>query len=115
MPLLAPNINSYKRLLENYWAPVHLSWGFEGRLSSIRVVAPPIYTQSATRLEIHIPGADLDPHYSLAATLAAGWRGVEKETVISIPPSSAKSNPCEPELLPNTLEEALKRFGAASR
>ena len=49
MPLLAPTINSYKRLIENYWAPVHLSWGLEDRLASITAIAAEsVYSQSQT-------------------------------------------------------------------
>lgn len=104
MPLLAPNINSYKRLVENYWAPVSLSWGLEDRMSSIRIItgAKP----SATRFEIRIPGADLHPHYALAAIFRAGLRGMKKEMSITVPP---QNHECR---LPNTLAAALGRFEA---
>ncbi|KAL4965754.1 glutamine synthetase family protein [Aspergillus stella-maris] len=113
MPLLAPTINSYKRLVENYWAPVHLSWGFEDRLSSIRLIASPTCKPSATRFEIRIPGADLHPHYALHALVAAGLHGVQKNLELTLPPSSART-PDDPPLerLPNTLEEAVRRFSA---
>jgi len=38
MPILAPTINSYKRLVENFWAPVTVSWGLEHRAASIRLI-----------------------------------------------------------------------------
>ncbi|BCS17481.1 glutamine synthetase family protein [Aspergillus puulaauensis] len=113
MPLFAPTVNSYKRLVENYWAPINISWGLEDRTASIRVIAPPVCKPGATRFEIRIPGADLHPHYALAAILAAGWRGVQKKVPINVPPLSAiTADMLRPELLPNTLELALKRFGA---
>jgi hypothetical protein len=43
---------SYKRLVENYWAPVSVSWGMDSRHSAVRVIAPPSASASATRLEM---------------------------------------------------------------
>ncbi|OAA64745.1 Glutamine synthetase/guanido kinase, catalytic domain protein [Niveomyces insectorum RCEF 264] len=113
MPVLAPTVNSYKRLVENYWAPVDVSWGLEHRLSSIRLIAPPVGKPSATRFEVRIPGADLHPHYALLAIVAAGWRGVEKKLAITVPPSATRAQTGEKAaLLPNTLVKALERFRA---
>lgn len=86
MPLVAPNINSYKRLVENFWAPVTVSWGLEHRAASLRLIAPPTSSPKATRLEVRVPGADSNPHLALAAILAAGWRGVKEELEIKVPP-----------------------------
>lgn len=38
--------------VENYWAPVDVSWGYESRLGSIRLIGPPTSPDSATRLEV---------------------------------------------------------------
>ncbi|PTB37108.1 hypothetical protein M441DRAFT_50398 [Trichoderma asperellum CBS 433.97] len=92
MPVLAPTINSYKRLVENFWAPVTVSWGLEHRAASIRLIAPPTSKASATRFEIRVPGADSNPHYVLAAVLACGWRGVEKKLEIPCPPLAMGEN-----------------------
>jgi len=86
MPILAPNVNSYKRLVENFWAPVTVSWGLEHRAASIRLIAPPTASPKATRFEVRVPGADTNPHFVLAAILALGWRGIEKKMEIPIPP-----------------------------
>ena len=86
MPIFAPTINSYKRLVENFWAPVTVSWGLEHRAASIRLIAPPTASPKATRFEVRVPGADTNPHLVLATILALGWRGVEKKLEISIPP-----------------------------
>ena len=86
MPIMAPTINSYKRLVENFWAPVTVSWGLEHRAASIRVIAPPTCSSKGTRLEIRVPGADTNAHYVLAAVLALGWRGVEKKLALPVPP-----------------------------
>jgi glutamine synthetase len=112
MPLFAPNINSYKRLVENYWAPVHLSWGLEDRIASIRLITPPVCKPGATRFEVRIPGADLHPHFALSAIIAAGWRGIEKKLEIPVPPMSARKAAEPLERLPNTLDSALARFSA---
>lgn len=86
MPILAPTINSYKRLVENFWAPVTVSWGLEHRAASIRVIAPPTASPKATRFEVRVCGADANPYLVLAAILALGWRGVEKKMVVPVPP-----------------------------
>ena len=86
MPILAPTVNSYKRLVENFWAPVTVSWGLEHRAASIRLLAPPTAPSKATRFEIRVPGADTNPHLVLAAILACGWRGVEKKLEVTLPP-----------------------------
>ncbi|ETS76931.1 hypothetical protein PFICI_10805 [Pestalotiopsis fici W106-1] len=112
MPMVAPNVNSYKRLVENFWAPITLSWGLEDRESSIRVIAPPTCKPGATRFEIRIPGADLHPHYALSAILRAGLRGIEREMNIYLPPLSQMPGGQKPDKLPNTLELALARFQA---
>jgi len=86
MPLFAPTINSYKRLVENFWAPVTVSWGLEHRAASIRLITPPTASSKATRFEVRTPGADTNPFLVLAAILATGWRGVEKKLEIKVPP-----------------------------
>lgn len=88
MPLFAPTINSYKRLVENFWAPVTVSWGLEHRAASVRVITPPTASPKATRLEVRVPGADCNPHLALAAIVALGWKGVEKKLEIPVPPLS---------------------------
>ncbi|KAJ3521735.1 hypothetical protein NM208_g13158 [Fusarium decemcellulare] len=113
MPLLAPTINSYKRFVENFWAPVAITWGNEDRLSSIRLITPPVCKPSAVRFEIRIPGADLHPHYALSAIFGAGLRGIKKKLEITVPPSAARTaDDGHPTLLANTLEKALEKFSA---
>lgn len=86
MPIFAPTINSYKRLVENFWAPVTVSWGFEHRAASIRIIAPPTSSPKATRFEVRVPGADVNAHLVLATILALGWYGVEHKLEIPVPP-----------------------------
>ena len=92
MPLVAPTINSYKRLVENFWAPVTVSWGLEHRAASIRLITPPTASPKATRLEVRVAGADANPFLVLAAILALGWRGVEKKLNIKVPPLGKGQN-----------------------
>lgn len=86
MPIVAPTINSYKRLVENFWAPVTVSWGLEHRAASVRLIAPPIASPKATRFEIRVAGADANPFLVLAAIVGLGWRGVQKKLEIPVPP-----------------------------
>ncbi|EDN08571.1 hypothetical protein HCAG_05070 [Histoplasma mississippiense (nom. inval.)] len=114
MPLFAPTINSYKRLVENFWAPVTVSWGLEHRAASIRVITPPTSSPNGTRLEVRVPGADANPHYVLAAILALGWRGVEKKLALPVPPLPREADVGSPTdqgvRLAKTLKDAVAVF-----
>ena len=115
MPLLAPTINSYKRLVENFWAPVTVSWGLEHRSASIRVIAPPVSPAQSTRFEIRTPGADANPHYVLGAILALGIYGVENELELPVPPlkkEDGASTTILGQRLPSSLKEATANFMA---
>ncbi|OBT58658.1 glutamine synthetase [Pseudogymnoascus sp. 24MN13] len=116
MPILAPTVNSYKRLVENFWAPVTVSWGLEHRAASIRLIAPPTAKASATRFEIRVPGADANPHYVLAACLALGWRGVTKKLELTLPPlgkgEDVGGESDAGKRLAKNLGEATRRFMA---
>ncbi|KAI0475745.1 glutamine synthetase [Xylariaceae sp. FL0804] len=114
MPLMAPTVNSYKRLVENFWAPVTVSWGLEHRAASVRLIAPPTSKPGATRLEVRVPGADANPSYVMAAVLALGWRGVEKKLALPIPPLGKGEDVgggADPgQRLAKSLAEAVDRF-----
>ncbi|KAF2722178.1 glutamine synthetase/guanido kinase [Polychaeton citri CBS 116435] len=116
MPILAPTINSYKRLVENFWAPVTVSWGLEHRAASIRLIAPPTASPKATRFEVRVPGADTNAHLVLATILAIGWRGVEKKLEIPVPPlgkgEDVGGESDKGERLAKSLKEAVVRFKA---
>ncbi|KAK2683922.1 Glutamine synthetase, catalytic domain [Fusarium oxysporum f. sp. vasinfectum] len=99
------------RLVENFWAPVTVSWGLEHRAASIRLITP---KPSATRFEVRVPGADTNPHFVLAAILGCGWRGVEKKLEIPTPPLAMGQDvggDADPgERLAKSLKEATARF-----
>ncbi|RYP22167.1 hypothetical protein DL765_001815 [Monosporascus sp. GIB2] len=114
MPMVAPTINSYKRLVENFWAPVTVSWGLENRAASIRLIAPPTSKPGATRFEVRVAGADANPYYVMAAILGLGWRGVEKKLEIPYPPlgkgQDVGGSEDKGERLAKSLKEATERF-----
>ncbi|MFN0186717.1 MAG: glutamine synthetase family protein [Aquabacterium sp.] len=82
-PMFWPTINSYKRLVDGFWAPVKPTWGLDNRTASFRVIAG---SPKATRLETRCPGADANPYLSSAAVIAAGLYGVEKGLKLTAPP-----------------------------
>lgn len=73
--LLAPTVNSYKRLVDGYWAPTRATWGVDNRTVACRVIPG---RASSTRLELRVPGADVNPYLAVAAGVAAGLWGVER-------------------------------------
>jgi glutamine synthetase len=82
-PMFWPTINSYKRLVDGFWAPVKPTWGLDNRTASFRVIAG---SPKATRLETRCPGADINPYLATAAVVAAGLHGVEKGLKLTAPP-----------------------------
>jgi glutamine synthetase len=116
MPIIAPTVNSYKRLVENFWAPVTVSWGLEHRAASIRLIAPPIASAKATRFEIRVCGADANPSLVLATILGLGWRGVEKKLELKLPPLSKGADvggdEDQGERLPKNLRDSTAKFMA---
>lgn len=83
MPFTNPTINSYKRTVPGTWAPDSVSWGFDNRTTSLRVIKAP--SAKSTRVEYRLTGGDINPHLSLAATIAAGLYGVTNELPLQDP------------------------------
>lgn len=83
-----PTINGYKRLVggEAFWAPNAVTYGYDSRAASVRVISPPSVPQSATRLEVRVPGADMNPYFALAAVFLLGLRGIERRAALPGPP-----------------------------
>jgi len=82
-PMFWPTINSYKRLVDGFWAPVKPTWGVDNRTASFRVIPG---SPKSTRLETRCPGADVNPYIAMAAVIAAGLHGVEKKLSLTTPP-----------------------------
>lgn len=84
--ILAPLVNSYKRLVPGYEAPTYLTWGRTNRSALIRVpkVSPGRSTE-ATRVEVRCPDPASNTYLAFAAMLAAGLDGVEKQMELADP------------------------------
>jgi glutamine synthetase len=105
-PLFWPTINSYKRLVDGFWAPVKPTWGVDNRTASFRVIPG---SAKSTRLETRCGGADINPYLAMAALLAAGLHGVEKKLKLTAPPITgtnlgAENIPRAPRSLAATTE-----------
>jgi glutamine synthetase len=107
-PLIWPTINSYKRLVDGFWAPVKPTWGIDNRTASFRVIAA---TPKSTRLETRCPGADVNPYLAMAAVIAAGLHGVEKGLKLTTPPITGTNEGAENVArAPRTLVETTRVF-----
>ncbi|HEX2235764.1 MAG TPA: glutamine synthetase family protein [Actinomycetota bacterium] len=107
--LLNPTVNSYKRLVPGYFAPVNTSWGIENRSAAIRAIPAPGAPERA-RIECRRPGADANPYLALAALAAAAALGVGAGTGPPDPVEGDASERADLPPLPGSLESALKAF-----
>lgn len=82
LPMYAPTVNSFKRLREGAWAPTTLSWGFENRTTAVRVIDG---QESSSRLELRVPGSDVNPYLAMAASLASGLYGIKNKLKLNEP------------------------------
>lgn len=80
LAMIAPTINSYRRLVPGFWAPTWASWGIDNRTTALRLVPGNAASQ---RVEFRIAAADANPYICLSAAMASGLWGIE--------------NRCEPE------------------
>ena len=71
--LLAPYVNSYRRYVRDFAAPINLEWGRDNRTTGLRV---PISGAEARRVENRLAGMDCNPYLGLAASLATGYLGL---------------------------------------
>jgi glutamine synthetase len=102
MPMLAPYVNSYRRLSRHAAAPINVRWGYDNRTCGIRI---PPSSPAARRLENRVPGVDVNPYLAMAATLACGYLGMVQGLIPSEPMSdSAYDLDFE---LPRSLEDAV--------
>ncbi|MEM8991013.1 MAG: glutamine synthetase family protein [Pseudomonadota bacterium] len=74
--LMAPYVNSYRRLVPDMTAPINLDWGQDNRTTGLRV---PISGPEDRRVENRVVGADANPYLAIAATLACGYLGMVGE------------------------------------
>ncbi|HWP09059.1 MAG TPA: glutamine synthetase family protein [Polyangiaceae bacterium] len=107
LPMFAPTINSYKRLVEGAWAPTKANWGIDNRTTALRAIPG---SKKSSRLETRVNGSDSNPYLALAAAVASGLYGIENELPL-VP--AVKGNGYadrEAATLPRNLAEATERF-----
>jgi len=85
--VVAPTVNSYKRLVPGYEAPVYVCWGRVNRSAMIRV--PEVHGKKATRVELRCPDASTNPYLAFSAMLAAGLDGIDGKLK---PPAAVEEN-----------------------
>jgi glutamine synthetase len=105
MACFCPTVNSYKRTVPGAWAPVNATWGIDNRTTAVRAI--PSQGKSG-RVELRLTGADMNPYIAMAASLAAGLDGMERELPLPQPVVNAYAG--EGERLPRTLGEAARRL-----
>lgn len=104
LPMYAPTINSYKRLVEGAWAPTTLTWGIDNRTTAIRILPG---TEKSTRIEFRVAGSDVNPYLAMAACLASGLYGIKNklDLTIEMTEGNGYSN-TDADKLATTLSEA---------
>ena len=105
MCMLAPYVNSYRRLARYTTSPVNTKWGYDNRTVGFRV---PPSEAGARRLENRVPSSDANPYLVTAASLAAGLLGIE-QAMKPTPPITGYHSDSDFEL-PRGLLEAVKLF-----
>lgn len=106
-----PTINSYKRSVENTWAPTTATWGIENRTTAIRVIPG---GQKATRVEYRQTGADVNPYLGMAVTLAAGLWGIQNEVEPPAPVTGNGYLDKDAPPLPRNLRDAARLLDQSS-
>lgn len=101
---LAPTINAYRRFATGELAPAFANWGYENRLTFVRV---PHERGKATRFEIRLADGSANPYLLAAVTLAAGLDGLRRKPELSPPVEGAIIGPGTGSPIPSTLEGSL--------
>ena len=115
--ILAPNVNSYKRLVPGFEAPVYICWGQKNRSALIRIPRYSPGREQATRAELRCPDPSNNPYMAFAVMIMAGLDGIKNDIKI---PDPVDENVYEfdskdlaqrkIEALPGSLEEAIKEL-----
>jgi glutamine synthetase len=110
-PMFWPTINSYKRLVDGFWAPVKPTWGVDNRTVTFRVLCG---GAKSTRLETRAPGADSNPYLAVAAAIAAGLEGVKRNLKLTRKPATGdNAGTDDVPRAPRTLIETTRIFHAS--
>jgi len=110
-------VNSYKRLVPGYEAPVYIGWGRRNRSSMVRVPMYRIGKEKATRIELRSPDPAANPYLAFSCMLAAGLEGIDKGYKLPEPieenifhMSADEKAKLQIDTLPNSLENAIREF-----
>jgi glutamine synthetase len=106
---LAPYVNSYKRFKAGTFAPTKAIWSMDNRTAGYRICGE---NTTAVRIECRVGGSDLNPYLALAALLAAGLDGIERELPLEAPFKGDAYGARRIRRIPETLRDAaaaLKR------
>jgi glutamine synthetase len=106
--LLNPTVNSYKRLIPGWFAPINATWGYENRSCAVRAISsdrPELW-----RFECRRPGADANPYLALAAVAASAADGIRNKSEAPPPIKGDAYALAEQRELPGSLEAALRAF-----
>jgi glutamine synthetase len=106
--VLAPYVNSYRRYVPDFAAPINLEWGRDNRTTGIRV---PVSDPAARRAENRLAGMDCNPYLGIAASLACGYLGLVEGREPG--PECTGDAYSEDEAIPRGLADALDLFRAA--
>ena len=112
LPLFAPTVNSFKRLVEGAWAPTTLTWAIDNRTTALRALPG---GAASTRLETRVVGSDSNPYLAMAGCLAAGLYGVRHQMKLTTP-ATAGSGYADKDKgeLPRNLWEATQAMKHSS-
>ena len=111
LPMFAPTINSYKRLVEGAWAPTTLTWGIDNRTVALRVLSG---GNKSCRLETRVIGSDVNPYLAMAACLASGIYGIKNKLRLTMPATVGNGyEDYSNGVLPSTLIEATQQMKAS--
>ena len=88
LAMMAPYVNSYRRLTPDMSAPVNTAWGYDNRTTAFRV---PVSDSNARRVENRLPSSDANPYLALAASLGCGLLGIMRGIEPS-PPTEETAN-----------------------
>jgi glutamine synthetase len=106
LPLYAPTVNSYKRLVEGAWAPTTLTWAIDNRTTALRALPG---GAASTRLETRVVGSDSNPYLAMAGCLASGLYGIRHQLKLTTPPTSGSGYADKSHaILPRNLWEATQ-------
>jgi len=115
--VFAPIVNSYRRLVPGYEAPVYISWAHVNRSALIRVPAVRPHRRQATRIEFRCPDPACNPYLTFAVMLACGLDGVDRSLPLPPPVEEDLYHLSEEDLvrrsigvLPGTLGEAVQEM-----